>query len=67
LFVEPKQTTKPQNNNIATDNSINGIHIVASDGTEIQAIYLAPQNGGEISDADLKITLRFLKLLILKR
>lgn len=54
LFVEPKQTTKPQNNNIATDNSVNGLHIVASDGTEIQAIYLAPQNGGEISEDDLK-------------
>lgn len=54
LFVELKQTTKPQNNNIATDNSVNGLHIVASDGTEIQAIYLAPQNGGEISEDDLK-------------
>ncbi len=54
LFIVPKQTTNLKNNIVATNNSINGLHIVASDGTEIQAIYLAPQNGGEISEADLK-------------
>ena len=59
LFIVPKQVANLQNpinlqDNIVTSNPINGLHIVASDGTEIQAIYLAPPNGGEISENDLK-------------
>jgi len=66
LLIAPKQQANNSKNNTVANNpsgtSNGGIYFVAPGGKEIQAIYLAPQNGGLITDTELENYPKILKV-----
>ncbi len=65
LLIELKQAHNAKNNTVANNPSgtnNDGIYFVAPGGEKVQAIYLAPQNGGLITNTELKNYSQILKV-----